>query len=76
MIYKVELTDTFGGEANYSWLRVYHVEAKSFRGAISKASRLSGFRFRKSIDMGDCIRYNAVGGCCVCAFIEEKEIQV
>ncbi len=26
MAYKVEVTDTFGGEANYSWVRRYSVE--------------------------------------------------
>ena len=31
MIYFVEVTDTFGGEVNYSWVRRYLVRAKSIR---------------------------------------------
>jgi hypothetical protein len=31
--YKIEVTDTFGGEANYCWVSRYTVKAKSIRGA-------------------------------------------
>ena len=37
--YFVELTDTFGGEANYSWVNRYKVVASSFNGAIRKVSK-------------------------------------
>jgi len=35
----VEITDTFGGEANYSWVKRFIVRASTFRGAISKVSK-------------------------------------
>jgi len=65
----VEVTDTFGGEANYAWVRRFTVTAKSFRGAISKVSRMMGYAFRKEYDCGDLARYNAQGAC-VCAFVQ------
>jgi hypothetical protein len=68
-IYFVEVTDTYGEEANYSWVRRYKVHASSMLGAIRKISRESGFRFRKDFDAGDFARYNARGAC-VCAFIQ------
>lgn len=66
----VEVTDTFSGEANYSWVRRYRVKAKTFIGAIRKVSRDCGYSFRQSQDMGDCARYD-VQGACVCAFVSE-----
>lgn len=33
-IYYIEVTDTFGGECNYCWIRKYAVKASSERGAI------------------------------------------
>ena len=37
--YFVELTDTFGGEANYCWAKRYKVAASSFNGAIRKVAK-------------------------------------
>ena len=68
-IYFVEVTDTYGEEANYSWVRRYKVHASSMLGAIRKVSRESGFRFRKDFDTGDLARYNAQNAS-VCAFVE------
>jgi hypothetical protein len=73
-IYFVEVTDTYGEEANYSWVRRYKVHASSMLGAIRKVSKESGFRFRKDFSAGDFARYNAQGAC-VCAFIEGYENQ-
>ena len=64
----VELTDTFGGEANYSWVKRYKVTASTFNGAIRKVSKESFYRFRKEYDTGDMVKYNVIG---VCAFVEE-----
>lgn len=36
--YFIEQTDTFGGEANYSWVRRYIVLAKTERGAMRKVA--------------------------------------
>jgi hypothetical protein len=68
--FNVEVTDTFGGEANYCWVRRMQVKASSLRGAISIVSRESGYSFRKDYDCGDMARYSARGAC-VCAFIAE-----
>lgn len=40
--YEVEITDTFGGEANYCWVRNYTVTSSSIRGAVAKAGKLFG----------------------------------
>lgn len=66
--FSVEVTNTFSGEANYSWVRRYEVKAKSFRGAINAVSRREGYRFRKDWDDGEMARYNAIGAC-VCCFV-------
>jgi hypothetical protein len=68
----VEVTDTFGGCANYSWVRRYKVKASSVRGAILKVSRNSGYqkRIRKDWDSGSMVRYS-VQGACVCAFVSD-----
>lgn len=44
--YSVLLTDTFGDEPNYSWVRETRVKAKSFRGAIIKAKRELGVNLK------------------------------
>ena len=66
----VELTDTFGGEANYSWIHRYKVAASSFNGAIRKVSKDSFHRFRYEYNYGDMVKYKATGAC-VCAFVEK-----
>lgn len=57
MKFKAEITDMYGGEANYSWVTRHDVEAKSFRGAVCKMSRESGLSWRKHADLGDTIQY-------------------
>jgi hypothetical protein len=34
--YNAEITDLFGGNANYGWVRRYEIKAKNFRGAITE----------------------------------------
>ena len=63
-VWGVELTDTFGGEANYCWVRRYNVRATTPRGAISKLSRETGYSFQAE----GAGRYNSHGAC-VCAFV-------
>lgn len=48
--YYFEITDTFGGETNYSWVKRVCVEAKSLRGALIKLSKHSGYHWRLSGD--------------------------
>ena len=63
-VWGIEMTDTFGGEVNYSWVHRYNVQATTQRGAISKLSRETGYSFRAD----GAGRYNAQGAC-VCAFV-------
>ena len=67
--YAVEIADTFGGEPNYGWVRRYLARASSPVGAIRKAGRVLGLRFRKVADYGDVVRYESKSGL-TCAFIE------
>lgn len=67
--YNVEITDTFGGEANYCWVRRFQVKARTALGAIRKVGQYS---WRKAWDDGDTVRYNARGAC-VCCFVTPGE---
>ena len=65
----IEMTDTFGGEANYSWVKRYKVKATTMRGAVNKIAQHCGAGWRKVMDTGDMQRFDsALGG--VCFFIE------
>lgn len=66
--FNFEVTDTFGGEANYSWVHRHTIEAKSELGAIQKLAKITGRKWRKDWDSGDCTRYNAKNAN-VCAFL-------
>ena len=57
-----EMTDTFGGEPNYCWIKRFEIHAKSLHGALMKLSRETGFNFRF-----DGINYRAKKAC-VCAY--------
>ena len=74
MIYEYEYTDTFGGEANYSWVKRGKVAANSFAHAIRKVKQELGIwcRTRKVADHGDMARYNLVNHC-QCIFINWSE---
>ena len=63
--YFIEMTDTFGGEANYCWVHRFIVSASSERGAMRKVAKKTGFAVR---NVG-CDRWDAVGAC-VCYFVE------
>lgn len=56
--YFVEVTDTFGGEANYSWVKRLKVKANTMRGAVNKVSRDSGLSWH----CAGCCR-KATGNC-------------
>ncbi len=68
-LYFIEITDTFGGEANYSWVTRHVIRAKSERGAVNALSRRSGMQWRF-----DGLRYLSKSGA-TCAFVDmyEKE---
>lgn len=66
--YHIEVTDTFGGEANYCWKRQWLTEAVSPLGAIQKLARYEGGGWVKAWDTGDTVRYD-LRGSCICAFV-------
>ena len=68
--FNVEITDTFGGEANYCWVNRFSVEAKSFLGAIQKVAREHGKGWSLDWDSGDTARYN-LKDACICCFITD-----
>lgn len=70
MFFFVEVTDTFGGEANYSFVTRHKVKASSPRGAVVRLNRDSGLGFRKVADYGDTLRYDSASGA-TCAFVEQ-----
>ncbi len=45
-IFYFEVTDTFGHELNYCWVRRYKINAKSLLGALRKLSKETGLHFR------------------------------
>jgi hypothetical protein len=61
----IEMTDTYGGEANYCWVNRFIVTASSERGAIGMVSKRTGYPAR-SVGAG---RYN-VPRCAICYFVE------
>jgi len=67
-LYYVEITDTFSGEANYSWVTRHIIRARSTLGAVNALSRRSGITWHKVADYGDSLRYDSKSGA-TCAFI-------
>ena len=67
--WNIEITDTFGGQANYCWVRRYTVKAKSIQGAVQKIAREYGSGWRVAYSDGDSARYN-LQGACVCMFVD------
>ncbi len=60
----VEITDTFGGEANYSWVTRHKVRANTQRGAVWRVSRDSGMSWHSV----GCDRYDSASGA-TCMFV-------
>lgn len=67
-LFFVEITDTFGGEANYSWVTRHILKAKSERGAACRLSRLSGLNWH----FVGAERWDSKSGAS-CAFIREYD---
>lgn len=69
-VWDVELTDTFGGEANYAWCNRQMIELPADAShlavmrAAKKAVGLSGVRGRSS-DFGDSLEFRPFGVCVV-----------
>ena len=61
----IEVTDTFSGDANYSWIRRYAVRATSARGAMRVVGKHEGY----ALKFYGC-RWDFIGAC-ICAYIVE-----
>ena len=71
--YNIEITDLFGGQANYSWCDRITVKSKSMRGAITRASKHFGYKgFRLDSWCGDFASYK-LKGACIIAFVSESD---
>jgi hypothetical protein len=64
-LYFVEVTDVYGGEANYSWVTRHAIYAKSERGVAHKMARRTGLKWRY-----DGIKYVSKSGA-TCFFVED-----
>lgn len=70
----IEVTDTFGGEANYSWVKRFTVADKpgesdlSAMRRVKRAAGLNGVRCRVTSYGGHEWRLDVVGAC-ICAFV-------
>ena len=71
MRWNLELTDTFGGEANYSWVNRFIVSASSPRGAMRKVCNVT----RDTVRDSGCERWDSTGGG-VCYFIEQVDAEM
>ena len=66
--YFIEMTDTFGGEANYCWVNRFIVSASSARGAMRKVCARTGDKVQ-CVMPGDPERWDSRTDC-VCYFVE------
>jgi hypothetical protein len=74
-IFFVEVTDTYAGEANYSWVHRFKVHASSFMGAMRKVRREMGLPPAKiNGNYGDMARYD-FKQTAICAFVMGYEDQ-
>ena len=69
----VELTDTFGGEANYSWVTRVKVQAKNLKHAVRRFSQDAGFTGRIAHDYSIPDEYGTeryiIRGAALCFFV-------
>ena len=74
--YYVEATDTFGGEANYSWVRRYELpmpENATRLSIVRAAKKIMGWNGRPCVttEQADVIELRMIGSCYV-AFIMQQ----
>lgn len=65
--YRYEYTDTYGGQANYCWVKRGTIEAKNLKSAVRKAKKevgLNGVRCQ-SINFGDEVHLRPCGSCTI-----------
>ena len=73
--YNIEVTDTFGGDANYSWVTRHKVQANTQRGAVWKFSRESGMSWHCVDNYNEIARYDSASGA-TCFFIKQVDEEV
>ena len=61
--YFVEMTDTYGGEANYCWVNRFIVSASSPRGAMRKVRARTGDKVRCEDRYNEPQTWDSVIGC-------------
>ena len=63
--YEVEVTDTFGGEANYCWVRRYQIEGDTDRQLVRRAKAAAGWNGLRceTSSFGDVIEIRPKGMC-------------
>lgn len=74
IIWKIEVTDTFGGEANYCWVKRFEMKLPSGLSdmqVMRKARKVAGFHGKaKHIDrMGDGFAIWHPDGACIVMFV-------
>ena len=68
--YFVEMTDTFSGDANYSWVKRFKIRAVSPRGVCKILSKETGLHWKQVWDSGDdSLRYDSKSGL-TCFFVD------
>lgn len=75
-VFYIEVTDTYGGEANYCWVKRFKVSASTARGAMRKVANHMGYigGVRKGWDWGDSQRWDWRRAA-VCAFVEYYDLR-
>ncbi len=63
-MYYVEMTDTFAGELNYSWVKRYIVKAETLKACMRKIAMETGYNARYKWRIGqDDATYKVTGAC-------------
>jgi len=63
----IEVTDLYGGEANYCWVKRYELEdidgltTNQIVRRLKRLAELNGVRWRKVAECGDYIQYKFIG---------------
>jgi hypothetical protein len=68
-----ELTDTFGGEANYAWVRRGTIKASTPSGAIRAAKRALGLTGKHTSEKYSDLVSIRFGSACIVLFLTPSE---
>jgi hypothetical protein len=68
-----ELTDTFGGEANYAWVRRGTIKASTPSGAIRAAKRALGLTGKHTSEKYSDLVSARFGSACIVLFLTPSE---